>query len=81
MISKVKGMAIWIDGVANMDVYSCFKNINYDLSSNIYYTWDNWVKEIRSGLGLGYSLAIAEKINIIQSKGGAIWLTSNGELR
>jgi len=73
-------MAIWINGVASTDVYSCFKNINYDLSNNIYYTWDNWVKEIRSGLGFGYSLAIAENINIIQSKGGAIWLTSNAEL-
>ncbi len=73
-------MAINKGGIAIKDVYYCFKNINYDLSSNMYYTWDNWVKEIRSGLGFGYSLAIAENINIIQSKGGAIWLTSNGEL-
>lgn len=69
-----------VDGVAIKDAYYCFKNINYDLSKNIYYTWDNWVKEIRSGLRFGYVLSIAENINIIQSKGGAIWLTSNAEL-
>ena len=74
-------MAIWIDGVANTDVYSCFKNINYNLSNNIYYTWDNWVKEIRSEpASFAYTFAINDKINMIKFRGGAIWLTANGEI-
>lgn len=75
-------MAIWTDGVANTDVYSCFKNTNYDdMSNNTYYIQDNWVKEIRSeSVSFAYTFAINDKINVIKVRGGAIWLTSNGEI-
>jgi len=71
-------MALRISGIAIKDVYYCFKNTNYDISNNTYYIQDNWVKKIK--LNFGYSFAINDKINLIEFRGGALWLNSNGEV-
>ena len=71
-------MALRISGIAIKDVYYCFKNTNYDISNNTYYIQDNWVKQIK--LNFGYSFAINNKINLIEFRGGALWLNSNGEV-
>lgn len=73
-------MALEVDGVTRNDVYFYFKDIIYSLIGNSFYTQDNWVKEIKSGVSSVYSLAIPAEINIIQSNGGAIWLTANGDI-
>jgi len=60
-------MAIWEDGVSSDDVYFCFKDISYTVNGNSCYQQDNWVKKVTSQVSFAYSLAISDKINIIQS--------------
>jgi len=73
-------MAIWANGVSSDDVYFYFKDISYTVNGNSYYQQDNWVKKVTSQGSFAYSLAIPAEINIIQSYGGAIWLTANGDI-
>jgi len=73
-------MAIWKNGVSSDDVYFYFKDISYTVNGNSCYQQDNWVKKVTSQVSFAYSLAISDKINIIQSRGGALWLTANGDI-
>lgn len=66
-------MAIKVGGIAVKDVYYCFKNLNYNTVGNTIYIWDNWINEFT------YPSSI-DGINTIKVRGGAIWLTSNGDI-
>lgn len=70
-------MSLQINEISVNDVYSFFKHGD-NLNGNCHYTLNNWVKEIHHGIG--YHLAISDKLNIIDQARGAIWLTSNGDI-
>ncbi|MDD5158110.1 hypothetical protein [Sulfurimonas sp.] len=69
-------MALWFNRVNVKDVYSSFTYDN-KLNNNKLYVQNNWVKEI---YGEAFYLAISNEINIINLRGGALWLTSNGDI-